>query len=411
MSPMSSMSSMSIIAQGLTTLPSRHANAIRRRKKAILRRGCCPTHSPSQSWLKRPLSPFADSSHVGEGPECQDRHGHAEHRGGGGFRINLDELPSDTDDDDPTAHDPSGRGSVPSTPQGRTPRPRPSLTWSSKSAPAVLPRAESISSTPPRSRKSNRADTSSQAIKDKVIETLQKKLRKTEQDPEKPRITYIFNATLIDDPQRRILKIGETASTGQQRLKRIKAKCRVFSSITQEEDPERDPISLGHRVEQLVHAELREYQFRFICTCGAQHGEYFEVDKPTAMEAVQRWRAFCASEPYDADGNLLPFWVDRLRRLDTLCQRDYRFRALCAGGDSKDIRRMRWQIYTSPLWFDTVRFVVPRVSAKMSPWRWHTLTLVQALVLVFVTFPFKPALAWLVLVLFLIALEMSSFIH
>ncbi|KAI1326467.1 hypothetical protein F5Y16DRAFT_374857 [Xylariaceae sp. FL0255] len=387
-----------MVSQDFNMLPSTtQAGQIRRRRKAMTRRSSQIRCSVSPNWFRRPLSQITDSSHASESPRFPNRRGHSE-----ASRHDIIDLTlSDTDDDSP-AHNPLRRGSPPSTPQRPLPRPQSSTPWSSRSAPALLT-GESRSRI--RSRRDNRGrDVSFQGIDDNIIKLLKKQPLQAEMNREKPGINYVLDVTYADEPQKTIVKIGYTKSTGQQRLEQIRAQCHVFSSFTQKEDPDGDPIFLCHRAEQLVHAELHEYKFHFICTCETEHKEYFEVDKTVAREVVQRWRAFCRSEPYNADGELLPFWIDRLRRLNQLCQKDYRFRP---DAEEQERRRMRWKIYTSPSRFERFLFDTSHTWSNLWRWRWQVMALLEALAIVAITFSVN-SLSWLIIVLFCIGLEMSG---
>ncbi|KAI3318328.1 hypothetical protein HD806DRAFT_318564 [Xylariaceae sp. AK1471] len=380
---------------------------VRRRpwKKATIRRALPSKYLPSPNWIKRPLSLSRKSSYACDGSKSHRQHGHPRQTRGSGIELDpilLSDTDNDTDDDtddDTPAQDPFSSVSPPSTPQRLLSRPGPSTPWSSKSAPALL----ELSSTPGSKRKKENG-VSPQAVDDKIIKVLTQRLSKKELSKERPGDNYLFEVIPAGDPQKTVVKIGHTVRTEQRRLKEIGTKCGHFS-MKQEEDPEGSPIMLYRKAESLMRAELLDLKYRFACTCRTAHREYFEVDKATAQKVIQSWRRFCESDPYDADGNLLPFWVHRLQQRKKLWDKDYcSHRAL----SEQERRRIRWERFSSPTRFEKLCFDVTYTYAKIWPRRWHAVAFVEAFAIVVITFPSLSAFLGFAIISLCILVGMSG---
>ncbi|KAE8327512.1 hypothetical protein BDV39DRAFT_175226 [Aspergillus sergii] len=67
-------------------------------------------------------------------------------------------------------------------------------------------------------------------------------------------------------------------------------------------------------LEKLAHAELRSLRCKFTCLCGTEHREYFLGKVEHGQDILDSWsRWLIEKNPYSDDGNLGPFWVDRLK--------------------------------------------------------------------------------------------------
>ncbi|PIG89372.1 hypothetical protein AARAC_006572 [Aspergillus arachidicola] len=67
-------------------------------------------------------------------------------------------------------------------------------------------------------------------------------------------------------------------------------------------------------LEKLAHAELRSLRCKFTCLCGTEHREYFLGKVEHGQDILDSWsRWLIEKNPYSDDGNLRPFWVDRLK--------------------------------------------------------------------------------------------------
>ncbi|KAK4464610.1 hypothetical protein QBC42DRAFT_262911 [Cladorrhinum samala] len=84
----------------------------------------------------------------------------------------------------------------------------------------------------------------------------------------------------------------------------------------------------GPRIERLVHLTLRQHRRVQDPPCrvcekrkrdkaregkkasGGMHNEWFELETPTAMRAVELWTLFAETSPYDRFGRLVDFWTE-----------------------------------------------------------------------------------------------------
>ncbi len=80
-----------------------------------------------------------------------------------------------------------------------------------------------------------------------------------------------------------------------------------------------DVIRYAPRVEQLVHWDLSTNRRREKCSrCGCWHGEWFDISKDRAINAVSKWAGWICLQPYEEqNGALKAFWSSHLgTRLD-----------------------------------------------------------------------------------------------
>ena len=82
-------------------------------------------------------------------------------------------------------------------------------------------------------------------------------------------------------------------------------------------------IPHAHRVEQLVHAELKEYRKKRQCEgCGKMHKEWFDAAQSHVVKVLRKWREWILQEPYiqvEESGE----WVlkpEMLSSLDRMCE-------------------------------------------------------------------------------------------
>ncbi|KAH8158556.1 hypothetical protein CIB48_g9689 [Xylaria polymorpha] len=261
--------------------------------------------------------------------------------------------------------------------------------WSSRSAPALI--EHDLESVPKRSPSGKRrqADKSlSQDVDDKIIEVLLKPLSKRELD-DKVGNNYLFEVVPAGDTEKVVVKIGHTTMSEQRRLRKISNQCNHFS-MEREADPEGGPISLYQKAEKLMQAELYDCTYYFACACGVAHREYFDVDKTTAREVIRRWRAFCELEPYDSNGKLRPFWVQRLRERKLHRKNDGGHEGL---GEQEE-RRLRWKQFTTPTQLEKLSFDITYALGLLCLLGWEDVALLEALVIVFITSASELALAW-----------------
>jgi hypothetical protein len=82
-------------------------------------------------------------------------------------------------------------------------------------------------------------------------------------------------------------------------------------------------IPHAYRVEQLVHAELKEYRKRRQCEgCGKMHQEWFDAAQSHVVKVLRKWREWILQEPYiqvEESGE----WVlkpEMLSSLERMCE-------------------------------------------------------------------------------------------
>jgi hypothetical protein len=112
------------------------------------------------------------------------------------------------------------------------------------------------------------------------------------------------------------VKIGYTNNLAQ-RLKRWNRECKRehdYHSIT-ENQVEMPHV---HRVEQLIHTELKECRLRRKCDgCGKLHKEWFEANQVHVVKVMKKWREWILQKPYVQDKESGE-WVIRPEMLDSL---------------------------------------------------------------------------------------------
>lgn len=97
-----------------------------------------------------------------------------------------------------------------------------------------------------------------------------------------------------------IVKIGYTNDLDR-RLKEWNKQCKhqnTYHSITESQ------VNMPHvhRVEQLIHTELKEYRLRKKCDgCGTTHKEWFQATQSHVVKVLKKWREWISQEPYEKD--------------------------------------------------------------------------------------------------------------
>ncbi|KAJ3563330.1 hypothetical protein NPX13_g8240 [Xylaria arbuscula] len=283
--------------------------------------------------------------------------------------------------------------SSPSTPQ-RTPPPLPSIL---ASAPGRLQSSHRTN----RPRSSSHVDNKSWSrrdvddeIKNTLIEPLTEAVQKS-RTKLKIGDVYIFKATPQTEPHCKLLKIGSTAKSEKSRKDAIMNVCR-FSSLKQHPDPRSMWLHLFEKAEKLAHGHLVDRKRKFVCPCGKSHQEYFDVDTKTAERVVQCWRQFCASDPYDAKGELRPFWKHRLGNLGNL---RYWGSQEVEGLDELESRHRKWEEFANPRWLDKFRFDATVKVGKAWAKRLHIITVINLFIIAFFASPsLKLFCLWLMIV-------------
>ncbi|KAI1176738.1 hypothetical protein F4777DRAFT_239771 [Nemania sp. FL0916] len=238
-------------------------------------------------------------------------------------------------------------------------------------------------------------------IDEAIIKRLKGKLSVIESKREDYGDVYCFKVILASNPQKTVFKIGSTKGPEQDRMEKIQRKC-GHVKMDHLEDPEGNSMLFYKRAEGLMHEELRDFKDDFECPCKTKHKEYFLVEEAIAKEVIQRWTAFYSLDPYGADGQLLPFWEDRLQK--HRAQRKEDFRSYGNKSD-EDKLRLRWTRFTNPepheqLWYD--------ISCRLDkPWqqRWHVVAFLEALIIAFITFPSGSACTWFAIMAGLVMIE------
>ncbi|KAK8058194.1 hypothetical protein PG994_008642 [Apiospora phragmitis] len=273
------------------------------------------------------------------------------------------------------------------------PSSRPSLHAAPASAPelaSILPDANDASrrrstrpSVPPRlsSERTIHLSESPTSLDDNIKWVMRKQLTKKQRRQQDHGNNYIFEVTPAQSPEKAICKIGFTTGPTARRQKHIFSTCQ-HNSIRGQYDPGHVPIRLCQRAESLTHAEMAWNRYHFDCRCPVKdHREYFDVAPQLALEAVHRWRTFCMREPYDAKGELQPFWEARLRDMD----RRQKLRA-----DVLDMaeRRRQWDRFVHATLLDAVWYDVAAAVRKLqNRGIWRTTAVIELFLILFLLLP------------------------
>ncbi|KAJ1323685.1 GIY-YIG nuclease family protein [Microdochium nivale] len=217
---------------------------------------------------------------------------------------------------------------------------------------------------------------------------------------------YVFDVELSTadstTPPKRLVKIGCTTKSEYTRLCQIKNTCQHNITLgsgqghddddaTQSQPQHQDrpsppplPVRLYKRVEKLVHAELAAHVYHFDCACGTAHHEYFDIDRATALRVQDKWRTFVTrhGEPYDGQGNLLPFWRHRLRLHTRTAAQSRR-----GAPPTTTTTHQRWQALVEPSLWERLSYDVAVVAGMLWGRRWQALALSQAFFIACCLFP------------------------
>ncbi|KAH8696050.1 hypothetical protein BGW36DRAFT_451108 [Talaromyces proteolyticus] len=90
------------------------------------------------------------------------------------------------------------------------------------------------------------------------------------------------------DTDRIILKVGSSIDVSA-RITRLSSECKYHKYKRLEAFPDIGPIELSYKVEELVHATLKNWAYRspLKCPCKKEHKEFFEVEQKE-LKAVYR---------------------------------------------------------------------------------------------------------------------------
>ncbi|KAG4439827.1 hypothetical protein IFR05_004676 [Cadophora sp. M221] len=109
------------------------------------------------------------------------------------------------------------------------------------------------------------------------------------------------------------LKVGKSNRDPMKR-KGEWEKCGV--TLIEVEDTDRNCFDHYDIVELLLQTELQNLRRMYKCgVCGRKHNEWFEADKWTVLEVIDRWRTWIKEEqPFDEAWNLTAYWQWRVER-------------------------------------------------------------------------------------------------
>ncbi|KAH6884500.1 hypothetical protein B0T10DRAFT_493283 [Thelonectria olida] len=204
---------------------------------------------------------------------------------------------------------------------------------------------------------------------------------------------YIFSV-LNKNTDDKLRKVGITKGPILTRQYQLQYTCRL--ELKQEPYPNQRLIRHYATAEKLIKAELQSVWHRYYCErCVQEHREFFMAPLELVVEVTQRWTAFCDKEPWDEWGTLRAFWGERLNGWEVYCDEkdDYKQRA------------KRWSKFVNPSWWDIARFNLVYLAKAIWPRRWEFVCAIQALFVMYVTFPN----AWAIIIAW--ALQFALFLE
>lgn len=120
---------------------------------------------------------------------------------------------------------------------------------------------------------------------------------------------------VLYDPVSGHVKLGRTRAGVMPRLRDTRQNHGRPDTFFVFETPLMDAGEL-HRLELLVHHDLRPYRRVYTCHCtraGRQHREWFNVSVHRACKTILLWWEFLTNrKPYATNGCLKPFWYARI---------------------------------------------------------------------------------------------------
>ena len=146
--------------------------------------------------------------------------------------------------------------------------------------------------------------------RDSEVRTLKKVMARTcsmtRSSP--PGYIYLFHDSRFPS----IIRMGLTTRNPESRLAQWKSKCN--STIALVPDALSRPVRRPHRLEHLIHRDLRSTRRPKWCQdCGLVHQEGFEVTEQLALATVRLWTRWMGTEPYDEVGELKPRWKQQIQ--------------------------------------------------------------------------------------------------
>ncbi|KAL5358756.1 hypothetical protein BJX96DRAFT_50718 [Aspergillus floccosus] len=132
-------------------------------------------------------------------------------------------------------------------------------------------------------------------------------------DRDGPGYAYVFYDPSEDGD---MYKIGQSKYVSK-RENLYKRKCNMEGWVTTSR-PRFGTIWGHERLEKLAQKQLGNSNFKFKCFCGTEHEEFFKGEKETALDVLDVWTKWLWQRPYDDNGQLKPFWEDRLELLELM---------------------------------------------------------------------------------------------
>ena len=130
-------------------------------------------------------------------------------------------------------------------------------------------------------------------------------LKRAKNGEEKRGVVYMMPFYYND---KRVLKIGFTTKIRKaDRAKDIERGCKGLERDSKGQYCT-ERILRFEKLEKLVLAELRPWRDSFVCDCGKQHTEFFDVDEALARQVIDRWEKFCGKAAFNSKGSLTSFW-------------------------------------------------------------------------------------------------------
>jgi hypothetical protein len=140
-----------------------------------------------------------------------------------------------------------------------------------------------------------------------------KKKKETKGSVKKSGFVYVFKhgeseEALMNGDYR--VKVGFSKDP-EARARNIESVCK--RTIMHVLGDDMQPFETAEYAEKLAQQELEHWKSYAPCVCGKQHQEIFDTIEEHAMTVRQRWVSFCKREPWNENGELKPFWKDRLK--------------------------------------------------------------------------------------------------
>jgi hypothetical protein len=118
------------------------------------------------------------------------------------------------------------------------------------------------------------------------------------------------------------LKIGRTNDL-KRRLQDWDRKCKRTHSYHPNSGNSIAIMPHVHRVERLIHAELKEFREKRMCEgCGKTHIEWFHIEEAHAVKVARKWQEWIMQKPYVFDQEVQQ-WVlkhEMADELDQICE-------------------------------------------------------------------------------------------